>query len=55
MCQNKRDSQYASGSKYAKILNMVKDLRHIAEYGRVLNMRVLYSVLNMPAYALTEF
>ena len=26
-----------------------------SEYGRVLNMRALHSVLNMPEYALTEF
>ena len=26
-----------------------------SEYGRVVNMRVLHRVLNMPEYALTEF
>ena len=26
-----------------------------SEYGRVLNMLALYSVLDMPEYALTEF
>ena len=26
-----------------------------SEYGRVLNMRALHSVLNMPEYALAEF
>ena len=45
ICLNKQDSEYALGPKYAKI----------SEYGRVLNMRALHSVLNMPEYALTEF
>ena len=48
MCLNEQDSEYASGLKYAKILNMAK-------YGRVINMQALRSVLNMPEYALTEF
>ena len=42
MCLNKWDSEYASGPKYS-------------EYGRVLNMRELHSVLNMQEYALAEF
>ena len=50
ICLNKQDSEYASGPKYAKILNKAN-----SEYGRILNMRTLYSVLNMPEYALTEF
>ena len=33
------------------VLNMSKSL----EYSRVLNMRALHSVLNMPGYALTDF
>ena len=33
-----------------KILNAAS-----SEYGRVLNMRMLHSFLNMPEYALTEF
>ena len=48
MYLNKQDSEYASGPKYVKILNM-------ANFGRVLNMRALHRVLNMPEYALTEF
>ena len=50
MCKYKHDSEYASGPKYVKTLNMAK-----LEYGRVLSMGVLHSVLNMPEYALTEF
>ena len=50
MCLNKQDPEYASGPKYVKILNKAN-----FEYGRVLNMRALHSVLNMPEYALTEF
>ena len=42
MCLNKWDSEYASGPKYS-------------EYGRVLNMQALHSVLNMQEYALAEF
>ena len=48
---NKLDSEYASGPKYTKLLNMAK----FSEYGRVLYMRALHNVLNMPEYALTEF
>ena len=40
----KRDAEYASGPKYAKIWQS-------SEYGRVLNMRALHSILNMPEYA----
>ena len=45
MCLNKQDSEYASGPKYTKIPN----------YGSVLNMPALHSVVNMPEYALREF
>ena len=45
MYLNKQDSEYASGSKYAKILNMTSFL--ICE--------LLHSVVNMTKYALTEF
>ena len=48
MCLNKQDSEYASGPKYAKILNMAQS----SEYGRVFNMQVLHSVLNKSEYAL---
>ena len=44
MCLYKQDFEYAWGPKYAKS----------SEYGRVLNMLALHSVLNMPEYALTE-
>ena len=47
MSQYKQDSEYASGPKYAKILNM--------ENGSVLNMLPLQSVLDIPEYGLTEF
>ena len=49
MCLYKQDSEYASGPKYAKIL-----IWQSSKYGRVLNVRALHSVLNMPEYALTE-
>ena len=40
----------------AQVLNMPKFwLWESSGYGRVLNMRALHSVLNMPEYALTEF
>ena len=45
MCLYKQDSKYASGPKYAKILNMAN-----SEYGRVLNMKELHRVLNMSQY-----
>ena len=38
------------------VLNMPKFwISQSCEYGRVLNMRALYSAINMPEYALTEF
>ena len=45
MCLHKQDFKYALGLKYAKILNC----------GRVLNMQMLHSMLNMPEYTLAEF
>ena len=45
----KQDSEYALGPKYAKFW-----IWQSSEYGWVLNMRALHSVLNMPEYALTE-
>ena len=42
---NKQDYQYVSVPKYDKSF----------EYGKVLNMRALHCILNMPEYALTEF
>ena len=50
MCLYKQDFEYASSPKYAKILKMQS-----FEYGRVLNMLALKSVLDMPEYVLTEF
>ena len=41
VCLYKQDSEYSSGPKYAKILNMLK-------YGRVLNMGAICNILNMP-------
>ena len=39
-----------------RVLNMPKfRIRQSSEYGRVLNMRTLNIVLNMPEYVLTEF
>ena len=49
MCVNKQDSEYADGPKYAKILNMAKFWT-----GKVLNMRALHNVLNMPEYVLLD-
>ena len=53
MCIYKQDSEYASGPKYAKILNMEKF--RIWQGSQYAAMRTLYSVLNMPEYALAEF
>ena len=50
MSLDKQDSEYALGPKYAKILNIGKFW-----IWQVLNMGALHSVLNMPAYVLTEF
>ena len=50
MCLYKQDFEYASSPEYAKILKMQS-----FEYGRVLNMLALKSVLDMPEYVLTEF
>ena len=47
---NKQESEYASDTKYTKILNIGK-----SNYDRALSMRVLHSALNMPEYALIEF
>ena len=43
MCLNKQE--YALGPKYAKILSIAS-----SEYGNVLNMQTLHSVLNMPEW-----
>ena len=51
-CLNKQGSEYASCPIHAKILNMAV---LSSEYGRILNMQVLHSILNMPEYFLTEF
>ena len=47
MCLYKKDSEYALGSKYSKILNMAKFL--------IWQGSQYESVLNIPEYALTEF
>ena len=49
MCVNKQDPEYTSCLKYTEILNVAKSLTWQGS-----QMRALYSVLNMPAYALTE-
>ena len=49
MCLNKQYSEYASGPKYAKILNMAKFWTW-----QGVNMRALHSVLNMPEHDFTE-
>ena len=49
MSLNKQNFENALGPKYVKLLNMGN-----SEYGRVLNMRALHSVLNMPEYAFTK-
>ena len=50
MCLDKQDSEYASGPKYGKILNMAKFwICH-----RVLNIGAFHGLLNMPEYVLTE-
>ena len=39
-----------------RVLNMPKFwISQSFEYGSLLNMRALHSVINMPEYALTEF
>ena len=50
MCLNKQDYEYALRPKYTKTL-----LGQCSEYGRVIKMRALHGVLNMPESALTEF
>ena len=51
MCLKKQDSEYVSRPIYAEILNMAN-----SEYGRVISMRALHSVLDMPEeYASTVF
>ena len=48
---NQQESEYASDTKYTKILNIGK-----SNYDKALSMRVLlHSVLSMPEYALIEF
>ena len=50
MCPYKQDSEYALG------INMqILWIWQSSEYGRVLNMRALHSVLNMRRYALAKF
>ena len=46
---NNQDSEYAELPKYDKSLNTKN-----SEYGRVLNMRALHSILNASKYALAE-
>ena len=49
-CLNKQDFAYVSGPKFANFW-----IWQSTEYGRVLNMRALQSILNMPEYDLTQF
>ena len=50
MCLQKHDSEYALGPKYTKCL-----IWQSSEYGRVLNMQTLHSVLKLSEYPLAEF
>ena len=50
MCPYKQDSEYASGLKYAIILNRVK----LWIWQGALNMQALHSILTMAEYALTK-
>ena len=44
-CTNQQVSEYASGTKICQS----------SEYGRVLHMRTVHSVQNIPEHAFTEF